>query len=173
MATIFLTDPPQGDNQCGHLNIRIDRNGQWYYQNSPIARKEMVCLFSSIMERKADGSYWLITPGEKGTIEVEDVPFVMVELFASGSGQSRTLSFRSNVDEMVTLGPDHPLRMGNCPVTGEEVPYIHVRAGLEARLNRAVYYQLVELGEDHEVDGKALFGVWSSGVFYPLGASEA
>lgn len=172
MATVFLTDPVPDGDLCGKLNIRIDRSGQWFYHDSPIARKEMVSLFSSIMERHKDGSYWLTTPGERGTIDVEDVPFVGVELFTSGQGRNLVVSLRTNVDEVVTLGSEHPLRMGTCPTTGEAVPYFLVRADLEARLNRSVYYQLVELGQDENINGEDLYGIWSDGIFFALGKTQ-
>lgn len=129
----------------------------------------MVCLFASVMERRADGSYWLVTPEEMGTIAVDDVPFVAVEMFTCGSGRDKVVSFRTNMDEVVTVDADHGLRIAECNETGEPQPYVHVRDGLEARLTRSVYYELVAQGFEEKVDGEELYGLWSSGIFFPLG----
>ena len=120
--------------------IRIDRNGGWHYQGSPIGRKELVCLFASVLKREADGSYWLETPVERGRIEVEDVPFLAVEMCWKdcdcGDGTPRQcLSFRTNLDEIVTANADHPIRVHLCPVTREPRPYITIRPGLEAKIS--------------------------------------
>lgn len=153
---------------CGDLGIRIDRNGQWFYHGSPILRKEMVCLFASILSRGDDGRFWLTTPVESGTITVDDVPFLAVELYRHHCGRDQVISFRTNVDEMVTLDAAHPLILRDCRLTGELVPYIQVRDGLEARLTRSVYYELVDLGFDEDLDGEAVYGLWSAGTFFPL-----
>ncbi|MBI3447120.1 MAG: DUF1285 domain-containing protein [Magnetospirillum sp.] len=159
---------------CGDLGIRIDRQGRWFYHGSPINRKEMVCLFASVMHRAKDGSYLLITPGEMGSIEVEDVPFVAVEMFTCGAGREAVISFRTNMDEMVTIDADHPLRITEDEGSGEPSPYVTVRKGLEARLTRSVYYELVALGWEEVVPGEngqgdKVYGLWSSGNFFPLG----
>lgn len=162
---------PRADlvDDCGDLGIRIDRQGCWFYHGSPIPRKEMVCLFASMLTRLADGSYGLVTPDERGRIQVEDVPFLAVEVFRCGAGREMTVSFRTNVDEVVTVDGDHPLRIVECPKTGEILPYVMVRDGLEARLTRAVYYELVAQGFEEKVGGEDLYGLWSSGTFFPLG----
>ncbi len=162
---------PPGRNRvvCGDLDMRIDRDGIWYYNGSPIGRKELVCLFASVLRRDDAGDYWLITPAEAGRIRVEDVPFIAVELFASGAGRDQVLSLRTNVDEIVTLDQDHPLRVDHHPETGEPSPYVTVRERLEARIARSVYYELVDLGVEEAVDRQYLFGVWSSGIFFPMG----
>jgi hypothetical protein len=152
---------------CGDFNMRIDRNGTWFYQGSPIGRPALVKLFSTVLRRDADGLFWLTTPVENGRIEVEDAPFIAVEALVEGESRSRTIKFRTNVDDIVPLDAEHPLRVAFDP-TGEPRPYINVRGGLEARLNRAVYYQLVDMGEPADDDG-TIFGVWSSGQFFALG----
>lgn len=129
----------------------------------------MVCLFASVLERRADGSYWLVTPDEMGTIQVEDVPFVAVEMFSCGCGRDKVISFRTNMDELVTVDAEHALRIVPCGETGEPLPYVHVRDGLEARLTRSVYYELVAQGFEEKVDGEELYGLWSNGTFFPLG----
>ena len=144
------------------------------YQGSPIGRKELVCLFASVLKRDADGTFLLETPAERGRIVVEDAPFLAVELDWTGDGRAQRLSFRTNVDQIVTAGPDHPIRVVHDPVTAEPTPYILVRPGrgalgVEARINRAVYYELVALAEPQMIDGTALLGVWSAGQFFSLG----
>ncbi len=166
--------------ECGDFSMRIARDGSWFYKGSPIGRKELVCLFASVLKREADGSFWLETPVERGRIEVEDAPFVAVEMWwrscadpfvpaeAPGAEPRQCLTFRTNLDEMVTADSDHPIRVTIDPRTREPRPYITVRPGLEARINRAVFYELVALAEQEEVDGRAKLGVWSQGVFFPI-----
>ncbi|MGZ9033070.1 MAG: DUF1285 domain-containing protein [Rhodospirillales bacterium] len=155
------------------LDIRIDRSGVWYYRGSPIRRKELVCLFGSVLHRDEEGGYWLITSTEMGPIEVEDAPFLAVELYACGEGRSQVLSLRSNVDEVVTVDADHPLRVEHDPDTGEPSPYLHLHDGMEARLTPSVFYELVGLGVEEPVDGQRRFGVWSAGRFFVLGSLDA
>ena len=154
---------------CGDLPFLIRRDGTWLYRGSPINRKELVCLFASVLKREADGSYWLETPAERGRIDVEDVPFVAVELDWMGDGHQQTLSFRTNVDQVVTAGPDHPIRIAHDVLTCEPTPYILIRPGIEARINRAVYYELVALAVPEWVGCRRMLGVWSCGRFFPLG----
>ncbi|WP_343866616.1 DUF1285 domain-containing protein [Caenispirillum bisanense] len=156
---------------CGDLDMRIDRNGTWFYHGSPIGRKELVRLFSTVLKREDDGSYWLETPVEKGRIIVEDAPFLAVEMEAEGAGRNRRIRFRTNVDDWVTLDDDHPLRVEHDGETGEPSPYVLVRPGLEARINRPVFYELVEMGVEEDAgDEKGVhYGVWSTGTFFPLG----
>ena len=119
--------------------MRIDRNGTWYYRGSPIGRLALVRLFSTVLRRDADGVYWLTTPVENGRIEVEDAPFIGVELIAEGAGRNQIIHVRTNFDDLVRLDSEHPLRVVHDPVSGEPRPYLYVRKGLEARLARAVY----------------------------------
>jgi hypothetical protein len=161
------------DPDCGDFGIRIGADGTWYYHNSPIRRLPLVKLFASVLRREADGTYWLVTPVERGRIEVEDAPFVAVELASSGAGPDQLIRLRTNLDEWVDLDPDHPLRIQSDPATQEPRPYIVIRAGLEARLARSVFYHLVDLGHEATVDGIAAFGVWSKGSFFPLDEATA
>lgn len=164
------TLPDKGKRQktiCGKIDMHIDRDGKWFYHGTPIPRKEMVCLFASTLERREDGSYWLVTPCEEAEIDVEDVPFLAVELFHCQCGRDRVISFRTNVDDLVTL--DRPGQLRTAPDANSNPPYITVREGLEARLTRAVYYELVGLGSEEIIDGERLYGIWSNGNFYPLG----
>lgn len=152
--------------------MRIGRDGTWFYRGSPIERLPLVKLFASVLRREADGSYWLVTPAERGRVVVEDVPFIAIALDSEGSGRDRRLIFRTNLDQIVTAGPEHPLRIEEA-ADGTPAPYIMVRSGLEARLARPVFYELVELGEEESMGGEARFGVWSDGMFFCLGDPEA
>lgn len=160
---------PNGRVFYENLGIRIDREGTWHYHGSPILRKELVCLFASALMRDDLGRYWLVTPAEMGLIEVEDAPFLAVELFIAGQGEQQSVSVRTNVDEIVTLGESHPLHMARDRETGEMVPYVLLRRRLEARLSRPVYYELVSAGQEVEVDGRKCLVVWSGGRQFPLG----
>jgi uncharacterized protein len=153
---------------CGDLAMRIARDGIWYYRGSPIERLPLVKLFASVLRREADGGYWLVTPAERGRIEVEDVPFLAVEVKFKGEGRDQELMFRTNLDEFVTMGPDNPLRVETA-ASGEPRPYILVRTGLEARLTRPVFYELVDRGTEEQVGNAIEFGVWSKGIFFRLG----
>jgi hypothetical protein len=160
--------------ECGELPFVIRRDGVWLYRGSPIGRKELVCLFASVLRRDACGVFWLETPAERGTIAVEDAPFLAVELDWQGVGTSQVLTLRTNVDQMIEVGPEHPIRVAHDLLTCEPVPYLLVRPGLgrhpiEARISRAVYYELVALAEPETVRGRNMLGVWSHGAFFALG----
>jgi len=168
------TKPKRVPVDCGDLPFVIRRDGVWLYRGSPIGRKELVCLFASVLKRDADGAYLLETPIERGRIAVEDVPFLAVELEWAGDGREQRLSFRTNVDEVVTAGPDHPLRIAHDLLTCEPTPYLFVRPGdgpfaIEARVSRAVYYELVALAVPEWAGCRRMLGVWSLGKFFPLG----
>ena len=163
--------PPEGGAAPRWLGLRIMQDGTWLYRGSPIDRIELVRLFASVLRREADGSYLLVTPVERGRIEVDDAPFVAVELAAQGAGKDQMVRLRTNVDEWLTLGPNHPLRLrrpGDQAAEAGPVPYVEVRAGLEARLARPVYYELVELAEERLEGDRQRFGVWSDGMFFAL-----
>lgn len=153
----------------GDLSIRIATDGTWYYHGTPIDRKELVCLFASALRVDDAGDYWLVTPVEFGRIAVDDAPFAAIELFSAGAGTERIVSVRTNVDEIVTIDHDHPVRIVVNPASGEPSPYVTVRPKIEARLTRSVYYQLVELGTEEVVDNEEVYGIWSSGTFFPIG----
>lgn len=152
--------------------MRIDRDGVWYYHGSAIRRKELVCLFASVLTRDEDGRYWLVTPNEIGLVRVEDAPFIAVEMFEAGSGREKMISLRTNVDEIVTINNEHSLHVVTNSETGEPSPYVRLREGIEARVARSVYYELVAQGVEEEIDGQLFFGVWSSGSFFALGKLE-
>ena len=154
------------DAICGEIDIRIDKTGQWFHEGSPIGRKELVKLFASVLKKDATGDYWLQTPVEKGRIQVEDAPFIAVIMDVQGSGEAQVLRFETNVGDTMSAGPDNPIRVVIDPQTQEPSPYVTVRDNLEAKIARPVFYDLVALGLEH---GGA-FGVWSNGVFFPLGS---
>ena len=151
---------------CGDSEMRIARDGTWFHQGSPIGREEMVRLFSTILRRESDGSYELVNPVEKLSLEVEDAHFLAVELKSEGEGRSRALAFRLNTGDLIAAGPVNPLVIRETP-DGPH-PYLHVRGGLEALVNRSVYYELMNLALDEASDP---VGLWSNGAFYPLDGS--
>ena len=150
-------------DHCGDSEMRIARDGIWFHQGSPIGRPAMVKLFSTILRREEDGSHVLVTPVEKLDIEVEDAPFVAVELKADGEGEDARLHFRLNTDDIVTAGPDNAIRF-EAHGDGRR-PYLHVRRGLEALISRAVYY---ELAERALADAGGTPGIWSDGAFFAM-----
>src|ERR1700677_1717044 len=131
-------------SHCGDIDIRIARDGTWYHQGTPFARRELVRLFSTILRKDPDG-FHLVTPGEKMRIRVEDAPFLAVLLRAEGEGETQRLIFTTNVGDETIAGPDNPIRVETNPETGEPAPYVHVRRGLEARISRNVFYQLADI----------------------------
>ena len=156
-------------------DIRIARDGTWFHEGAPISRKPLVKLFASVLWRDDGGDYWLRTPVEQGRIEVEDAPFTAVELSVRGEGRGQILAFRSNLDDWVEAGPRHPLRVVEDPAKRDLSPYILVRDRLEALILRPVYYELAELAVPAPADGAApadSLGVWSHGVYFPLGPSR-
>ncbi|MFZ1679619.1 MAG: DUF1285 domain-containing protein [Rhizobiaceae bacterium] len=153
---------------CGDLDMEIRADGTWFYLGTPIGRMPLVQLFSSVLRKDEDGRTYLVTPVEKVAIRVEDAPFLAVEMHASGAGEARVLTFRTNVGDVVEAGPAHPLRFEDESGTGGLKPYLHVRGRLEALVNRAVMYELIHLGENAAVNGETMFGVRSNGVFFPI-----
>ena len=154
---------------CGELNIKIDKEGRWHYNNSPIGRKALVKLFSSVIEKDKNDTYWLVTPAEKGQILVEDVPFMAVECEVNGTGEKQVLNFRTNIDDYVKAGGENPLFFRVDSDTDEPKPYILVRKNLEAKLTRSVFYQVVDLGVEELLKGERMFGVWSKTKFFVIG----
>jgi hypothetical protein len=165
--------PARRPVECGDLPFLIRRDGTWLYRGSAINRKELVCLFASVLKRDEDGSFLLETPAERGRIQVEDAPFVAVELDWVGVGRDQKLTFRTNVDELVTASAEHPIRIAHDILTCEPTPYLRVRGSrefpVEARISRAVYYELVALAEPCMCRARRMLGVWSDGLFFPLG----
>ena len=159
----------RGERSCGDFAMRIARDGTWFYQGTPIGRLPLVKLFASVLRRSPDGRYWLVTPAEQGLIEVEDVPFVAVEVACDGSGPGQQIRLRTNLDEWVAVGEAHPLTMRLQP-DGSLAPYVRVRDALDARMTRPAFYHLVELAEAMPNSVEEVIGVWSGGQFFPLGS---
>lgn len=152
---------------CGEIDIRIARDGRWFHEGSPIGREALVRLFSTVLRLDPDG-YHLVTPGEKLRIVVEDAPFIAVRVDRIGGA----LRFLTNVGDEVEAGLDNSLRVNIDPGTDEPAPYLHVRRGLEARLSRPVFYELVEIAETREGAAGPQLGVWSNGAWFSLGPAE-
>ncbi|WP_083240236.1 DUF1285 domain-containing protein [Methyloceanibacter methanicus] len=153
-------------NVCGDIGLKITRDGTWFYEGSPIGRKPLVKLFSTVLRREEDGFY-LVTPVEKVPIEVEGEPFIAVAMSRDGEGADQRLTFTTNVDDVVTAGPGHAIGFRREP-EGGRAPYVEVRDGLRAQLSRAVYYELADMTVETEQGP----GVWSSGVFFPFPMDE-
>ena len=159
LPPVHLWNPPH----CGQIDMRIARDGTWFYMGTPIGRPELVRLFSTIL-RKDDDEYVLVSPVEKVGITVDDAPFVAVDFNRKGDG----LEFETNVGDRMVAGPDHPIRVERDAETGEPSPYVLVRANLEALIDRKSFYRLVEIGEHATHDGAQWFGVRSEGEFFPI-----
>lgn len=159
-APVHLWDPPY----CGEIGMRIAADGTWFYQGSPIGRKPLVRLFASVLRKDEDGRHYLVTPVEKIAIDVDDAPFLAVEMAVSGHGKAQQLGFRTNVDDYVEIDADHAMRFEEEESSGGLKPYVAVRGRLEARVTRSVYYDLVALAV---VEGDD-FGIWSGGRFFSM-----
>jgi len=175
LPPIHLWNPPF----CGDIDMRISTDGTWFYQKTPIGRPALVRLFSTVLKREGD-KYFLVTPVEKVGIVVEDVPFLAVEMKLVGPEQdvlpdvpaTHVLRFRTNVDDWVDAGPGHALRFEQ-EATGGLRPYLHVRSELWAKVTRALFYDLVELGEERVVEGRPMFGIASGGEFFAMAEASA
>lgn len=163
LPPVHMWNPPF----CGDLDMRIARDGTWFYLGTPIGRFELVKLFSSILRKDGD-AYFLVTPVEKVGITVDDAPFVATDFDVSGTGDSQVLTFQTHVGDSVNAGPDHPIRVERDPETGEPSPYVLIRTNLEALIDRKSFYRLVDLCTHHMHEGQSWFGVWSNGVFFPV-----
>lgn len=160
---VHLWNPPF----CGDLDMRIARDGTWYYLGTPIGRLPLVRLFSSIL-RLEEGKYYLVTPVEKVGIRVDDAPLLAVDFEVTGAGRDQAIRFYTKTEDEVVADAENPLRVVRDPETGEPSPYVHVRRGLEALIDRKSFYRLVELGVTERLDGTDWFGLWSSGQFFPV-----
>lgn len=163
LPPVHLWNPPH----CGDLDMRIARDGTWFYMGTPIGRPGLVKLFSSILRKDGD-DYVLVTPVEKVGITVDDAPFVAQDFAVRGAGRDQTIVFETHVGDLAKAGPDNPIRVVRDPDTGEPSPYVLVRANLEALIDRKSFYRLVDLGTTEQHDGAEWFGVWSGGAFFPI-----
>ena len=162
-APVEKWNPPY----CGDIGMQIRSDGVWLYQGSPIGRMPLVKLFAGVLRKDADGKHYLVTPAERVDVGVADAPFLAVEMEVRGSGRDQSLVFRTNVDDVATAGPEHPLRFQLEPGSEGLKPYLLVRGRLEALVTRALYYDLVELAVQEKERG---LGLWSAGRFFPLSA---
>lgn len=163
LPPVHLWNPPY----CGEIDIRIARDGTWFHEGTPIGREGLIRLFSGILKRD-EGRYFLVTPVEKLGIRVDDAPFVAVDFTVQGAGADQVLCFITNVGDEVVAGPKNPLRVERNGTEGEPAPYVYVRAGMEALIDRKSFYRLIDLGVHEELEGKSWFGLWSLGQFFPL-----
>ncbi|GAB4265736.1 MAG: DUF1285 domain-containing protein [Pararhodobacter sp.] len=160
---MHLWNPPF----CGDIDMRIARDGTWFYLGTPIGRAPLVRLFSTILKRE-DGKYFLVTPVEKVGITVEDAPFVAVDFTVTGTGRDQVLRFETNVGDFAEAGPEHPICVVRDPETGEPSPYVMIRAGLEALIDRKSFYRMIDLCTHEDHDGTRWFGIWSANTFFPV-----
>ena len=167
LPPVELWDPPF----CGNLDMRIATDGTWYYLKTPIGRPALVKLFASVLTREGD-DYFLVTPVENCGIQVEDAPFLAVELRVADDESGKVLNFRTNVDEWIACGSAHELRFDPEPRNGGLKPYLHVRRGLWAKVTRSLFFDLVGLGEERQIGDEAMFGVASMGVFFPMAPAD-
>ncbi|AWB47529.1 DUF1285 domain-containing protein [Gemmobacter aquarius] len=163
LPPVHLWNPPY----CGEIDIRIARDGTWFHEGTPIGRAGLVKLFSGILKREGD-RFFLVTPVEKVGIRVDDAPFVAVDFTVLGEGAAQVLRFVTQVGDEVVAGPENPIRVQRDGAEGQPAPYVHVRAGLEALIDRKSFYRLIELGVHESHEGKSWFGLWSSGRFFPV-----
>ena len=164
-APVHLWDPPF----CGDMDMVIAKDGTWIHEGKPIRRQAMVELFASVLKIADDGQYYLVTPTEKVGIQVEDCPFVALDMDVEGEGCQQRLTFTTNIGEKVTAGEGHLLNIQVDPNSGEPHPSIHVRSGLDALINRAVFYRLIDLAMSREAEtGQSAMGIWSGGQFFAL-----
>jgi hypothetical protein len=166
LPPVHLWNPPF----CGDLDMRIAGDGTWFYMGTPIGRPALVRLFSTILKRE-NGKHFLVTPVEKVGIRVDDAPFMAVEMRIENDTRGRLLRFRTNVDDWVACEPGHALRFERAE-DGGLTPYLHVRADLWAKVTRALYYDLVDMGEERMIDGEDMFGVESGGEFFAMADAE-
>jgi hypothetical protein len=165
-APVDKWNPPY----CGEIDMRIDAEGTWFYNGTPIGRPSLVRLFASVL-RKDPERYVLVTPVERVGIAVADVPFIAVEMAIEGGGGDRRIAFRTNVDDLVQVDNEHPLRFDKDPGGGVK-PYVKVRGGLWARVTRALTYDLIDLGETRDLGEAEIFGVSAAGAFYPIAPAD-
>lgn len=165
LPPVHLWQPPY----CGDLDIRIKKDGTWFYLGTPIGRVKLARLFSTVLKKEGD-DYFLVTPVEKIGIIVDDAPFLAVDFDVVGTGQDQVLTFQTSMGDTATLDADHPLRVAE-RASGEPAPYVEIRAGLEALIDRKSFFRLAELAVEHTIDDTPRIGLWSSGQFFALDGS--
>jgi hypothetical protein len=165
---VHLWDPAN----VGEIDIRIAADGTWYHEGDPILRPALVRLFSTVLRKDDDGRHYLVTPAERLAIEVDVAPLYVSEMYREGEGDDQTLVFRTHTGDVAPLDEAHPLRVPVDPETGEPTPLVLVRDRLEGILARSVFYDLVDIAEEREIDGVAVQGVMSAGRFHVIGRSD-
>ena len=168
LPPVHLWNPPY----CGEIDMRIGADGLWYYMGTPIGREPLVKLFSSVLRMDDDDRIYLVTPVEKIGIKVDDAPFLIVHMEVEGKGEDQVINFVTKTEDRVTVDDEHPMHFEEEDGTEGLKPYVLLRARLEALVNRPIFYDLVELGVRHPVDGEDWFGVWSSGRFWPMAKAQ-
>ena len=162
-APVHLWDPPY----CGELDIRITRDGNWHYNRSPIGRKRLVKLFSNILKKEGD-FYYLVTPVEKIKIQVDDAPFLIVDIESKTVNGTQEITFLTNTETEFSLGSKNPLRILFKNHTQEPSPYVVVRKNLEGLIDRKTFYRLIEKSDFYSHKGASWLGIWSQNVFFPI-----
>ncbi|KDA04442.1 DUF1285 domain-containing protein [Hyphomonas oceanitis] len=156
---------------CGDIDMAIRADGSWWHEGGRMNRERMVKMFSRILRKDEDGKTYLVTPYEKVVVDVEDAPFIAVRVDRAGeAGPQQALAFLTNVGDVAVAGPDNPIRVETDAETGEPAPYVLVRGRLEAKIARPAFYELVDMAEADPKD-ETVLGVWSQGVFFPIGAA--
>lgn len=150
----------------GEMDMRIDRRGDWYHEGGKIQRQPLVNLFASILRREPDGHYYLLTPVEKWRIQVEDAPLIAVDADIGGAGDDRRCVFTLNTGEHVLLDERHGLTVVVDADSDEPRPYLQLDNGLTARVDRAVFYRLIESAEERAGE----YGIVSAGEWFALGS---
>jgi len=156
----------------GDIGLEILADGTWHYEGGPITRTGLVKMFAQVMDCDASGRITLVTPSERVTVRVADAPFIAVEMEVRGAGRAQDILLRTNLDDIVKVDPAHGLRFTGDPAAEGLRPYVHVRRGLEARLNRPLYYELVARAETAAIDGAPWIGIWSGGAFFPMARED-
>jgi hypothetical protein len=159
-------------DHVGTIDIRIAADGTWYHEGDPIRRQSLVNLFSTVLRKDDDGRHYLVTPVERLEIVVDVAPLFVSDMYVENAGPDQTVTFRTHTDDIARLDADHPLQVCVDPGSGEPTPLVDIRSGLKGLLARSVFYDLVDLAEEREVDGNAVQGICSAGQFHIIGRSD-
>ena len=165
LPPVHLWNPPL----CKNVEMKIDREGRWYFMNSPIGRERMVKLFSKVLRFDEDGEYYLVTPVEKIRIEVEERPFLIIDYQLIKKDGKQVISFETNTKDIFLLDKDHPINVKVNPKTGEPKPYVLVRSNLEGIISRNIYYKLIELAETKKIEGEQILVLKSDNQDFEIG----
>jgi len=164
LPPVHLWNPPL----CQNVDMKISRDGKWYFMNSPIGRERMVRLFSKVLRYDDDGNYYLVTPVEKIKLEVEDKPFLVIDFRIDNIGKDQIIYFETNTNDIFQLNTDHPLRVTVNKTSNEPSPYVLVRSNLEGLISRNIFYKLVDISVNETINGITRQGIWSNNSFFSL-----